>query len=72
MALLVASKLSKPELIELSELLDGDSQDEFNRWIQASAAAIAPELFIDVSKIRSKRSGTSSRKKKGKKEVQAE
>lgn len=45
MARLVASKLTRDELIELSELLDQDGGDEFNTCIQAETCKVAPELY---------------------------
>lgn len=45
MAKLVASKLSKEELIKLAELLDEDSQDDFWFFIQEETEKVAPELF---------------------------
>jgi len=44
---LVASKLTKKELIELAELLDGDAGNDFCHFIQVECEKVAPELYAD-------------------------
>jgi hypothetical protein len=47
MAKLVASKLSREELIELATMLDEDARNLFCFCIQAETAKVAPELYGD-------------------------
>lgn len=47
LARLVASRLTKTELVELAEALDTDSRDEFCHQIQLETEKVAPELFRD-------------------------
>ncbi len=45
MATLVASKLTKDELISLAELLDGEIDGDFCFFIQEETSKVTPELF---------------------------
>lgn len=45
LANLVASKLSKKELIQLAFALDKDSGSDFCYWIQHETQKIVPELY---------------------------
>lgn len=48
MARLVASKLTKEELIHLAKLLDEDNGYEFCYCIQEECSKIAPELYVNL------------------------
>jgi len=44
-AKLIASKLTKEELIKFAEVIDGDAYAEFSYAIQVETEAVAPEVF---------------------------
>lgn len=51
MAKLVASKLSKVELIDLAVLLDEDAGNDFCYFIQEETAKVCPEMYeSDIGK----------------------
>ena len=51
MAELIASKLTREELIELENLLDMDSDDAFFWAIAMEVQKVAPELFADPNEV---------------------
>ena len=60
LARLVAGKLTKTELVELTEMLDGDSLYDFVWCIHLECQKVAPELYraarlyrVDATKQRS-------------------
>jgi hypothetical protein len=45
MAKLIASKLTREELVDLANLLDEDRDNDFCYYIQGEAQKVAPEIF---------------------------